>query len=81
MTKDIEEGTGGLFDKRKYILLIAGALLIVFGFILMSGGGTDDLNQFHEEEIFSHVRITLAPYIEFIGYALVIAAIMIKKKS
>ncbi|MGB0167408.1 MAG: DUF3098 domain-containing protein [Luteibaculum sp.] len=63
--------------KTNYKLLIIGIAAIVLGFILMSGGGTDNPNQFNEE-IFSFRRITLAPLICLAGYAFIIYAIMKK---
>ena len=41
-----------LFGKTNYKILIVGIVLIALGFILMSGGGSDDPNVFNEE-IFS----------------------------
>ena len=38
-----------LFKKKNYIVMIIGILFIVIGFILMSGGGSDDPNVFNEE--------------------------------
>lgn len=63
--------------KTNYKLLIAGIAVIVLGYILMSGGGTDNPNQFNPE-IFSFRRITLAPLILLAGYGLVGYAIMKK---
>ncbi|TXC85106.1 DUF3098 domain-containing protein [Luteibaculum oceani] len=63
--------------KSNYKLLIAGIVVIVMGYILMSGGGTDNPNQFNPE-IFSFRRITLAPLILLAGYGLVGYAIMKK---
>ena len=56
-------------------LLIAIAFIVV-GFVLMIGGGSEDPNVFKEDEIFSFRRITLAPILCLIGYALVIYAII-----
>ena len=41
-----------LYSKTNYLLMGISLLLIVVGFILMSGGGTTDPNVFNEE-IFS----------------------------
>ncbi len=67
-----------LFDKRKYTLLIAGLLIIALGFILMIGGGTEDPTKF-SEDIFSFRRITLAPILVILGFALQIYVILSKK--
>lgn len=68
-----------LFGKENYILLIAGIATILLGYILLSGGGTDDPNVF-TREIFSFRRITLAPIVCLIGFGIVMYAIMKKPK-
>lgn len=47
------------FDRMNFILLAVGMVVVIIGFILMSGGGTDD-NTFNPE-IFSAMRIKVAP--------------------
>lgn len=68
-----------LFGKENYILLVAGILIILLGYILLSGGGSDDPNVF-TREIFSFRRITLAPIVCLVGFGLVMYAIMKKPK-
>lgn len=68
-----------LFGKENYYLLIAGIATILLGYILLSGGGTDDPNIF-TREIFSFRRITLAPIVCLIGFGIVMYAIMKKPK-
>jgi len=70
-----------LFDKTNYILMIAGVLLILLGFYFMSGGKSEDVHQFHADEIFSTSRITLAPVLVLLGFVVEIFAIMRKPKS
>ena len=62
--------------KQNYILLIIGFAIIVIGFILMTGGGSDDPAVFNAEELFSFRRITLAPIILLFGFGFEIYAIM-----
>lgn len=69
-----------LFNKEKYIILTIGLVFIVVGFILMTGGGAKDPYSFNPE-IFSFRRITLAPILILIGYAIGIYAIMKKPKD
>ena len=69
-----------LFGKENYILLIAGIAIILFGYILLSGGGTDNPDTF-TREIFSFRRITLAPIVSLIGFGIVMYAIMKKPKE
>tara|TARA_R110002049_G_scaffold305422_1_gene502032 strand:+ start:2320 stop:2553 length:234 start_codon:yes stop_codon:yes gene_type:complete len=66
------------FGKKNYQLLIASAVIVLLGYILMSGGGADNPNEFHYDEIFSPVRITIAPILVLSGFVLAIVAIMKK---
>ena len=69
-----------LFDRRKYLVLIAGLVMLAIGFALMLGGGSEAPDEFNEE-IFGTQRIGVAPWFIFIGLLLPIAAIMMKKKE
>ena len=64
-----------VFGKRNYRFMIIGIIFIALGFILMSGGGSDDPNVFIEE-IYSFRRIRIAPLIVIIGFAIEIYAIL-----
>ncbi len=68
------------FGKENYRLMLIGLALIVVGFLLMSGGGSDDPSKFNPE-IFSFQRITLAPILILAGYVVEIFAIMKKPKD
>jgi len=65
------------FARENYRLLIIGVAVIVIGFVLMIGGGSDDPNVFNPE-IFSFRRITLAPLVALSGFVFIIYAIMKK---
>lgn len=69
-----------LFDTINYKILIIGIAVIVFGFILMSGGGSDDPKVFNEE-IFNFRRIRLAPTLVLIGFGITIYSILKKSKK
>lgn len=60
-----------------YKILLLGFALIVLGFVLMSGGASEDPSVF-SYEIFSWRRITLAPIVVVIGFIVEIYAIMKK---
>lgn len=60
---------------KNYKLMLIGLAVIVLGFILMSGGGSDDPNVFNYE-MFNSRRITLAPILVIGGFAFEIYAIM-----
>lgn len=64
-----------VFTKKNYQLMLVGLAVIALGFILMSGGGSDDPNVFNED-IFSFRRIRLAPTVILIGFAIEIVAIL-----
>jgi len=69
-----------LFDRRKYLVLIAGLVMLGIGFTLMLGGGAESPDEFNPE-IFGTQRIGIAPWFLFIGLVLPIAAIMMKRKD
>ncbi len=77
--KEIKE-TGFALGKENYKLMAIGFAIIVIGFILMAGGGSDDPNIF-SEELFSFRRLTLAPIFLFVGFIFEIYAIMKKPKD
>jgi len=66
-----------LFGKRNYKFMLIGIFFIALGFILMSGGGSDDPNIFNEE-IYSFRRIRLAPMLVIIGFIIEVYAILTK---
>ena len=68
------------FGKENYIITGVGFLCIVIGFILMAGGGSEDPNVF-SEEIFDAQRITVAPIVVLLGFAIEIFGIMYRSKS
>lgn len=68
------------FGKQNYKLLLIGLVLILVGFLLMIGGGSDDPNVF-SEKIFDFRRLTLAPILILAGYVVEIFAIMKKPKD
>lgn len=66
-----------LFKKENYKLLLIGLAVIALGFILMSGGGSDDPKVF-SEDIFSFRRIRLAPTTVLLGFGIAIYSIFKK---
>lgn len=65
--------------RNNFVVMIIAGVLIVLGFILMSGGnsGTDAYNP----DIFSNRRIVVGPMLSFIGFVLMAIAIIIKPKG
>lgn len=67
------------FDRVNYILLVVGMVIVVIGFILMSGGGSTDTA--YNPDIFSARRIKVAPVVCLIGFVSMIYAVMRKPKD
>lgn len=70
-----------IFDKTNYIIMVAGVVVILLGFLLMSGGGTSNHDVFPKEELYSFRRITLAPIVVMIGFGIEIFAILKRPKE
>jgi Protein of unknown function (DUF3098) len=68
------------FGKQNYILLLAGTLLAVLGYVLMTGGGSDDPAVF-SEDLFSFRRMYIAPILILAGLGVVLWGIMKKVKD
>lgn len=68
-----------LFDKVNYMYILGGILLMVIGFVLMSGGNMPDPNTWDESIIYSTRRTVIAPI--FILAGLVVQVLAIFKKS
>ena len=65
-----------LFGKKNYQWMFIGLAFIVIGFILMSGGGSEDPNVF-SDAIYSFRRIRLAPTLVLIGFGIQVYAILL----
>ncbi|MAQ31815.1 MAG: hypothetical protein CMD26_03675 [Flavobacteriales bacterium] len=63
-----------LFGSNNYRVLLISLVLLCFGFILMIGGGSNNLTDFNPE-IFAPRRIIIAPIIIIISYIGVMASI------
>ncbi len=71
-----------LYGKKNYVLMASSVLLIIVGFMLMSGGGSVD-GVTYNPDIFSPRRVVIAPIVCVAGFVLMIYAILVnpKKKS
>ena len=67
-----------LFDRVNYMWMIAGVVLIFIGLALMAGGKSPDPHKFDYDDLYSFRRITLAPILMMIGFAIEVYAIMKK---
>jgi fumarate reductase subunit D len=68
------------FGKRNYQMMIAGVVIIVIGYLLMSGGKSEDPAVF-SDTIFSTRRLTIAPLLIISGLVLEVFAILHRAKD
>ena len=71
---------GFLFEKVNYKILLIGIAVIAIGFILMSGGGSENPDVFNPD-VFSFRRIRLAPTMVLIGFGITIYSILKNNKN
>lgn len=67
--------------RKNYILLLCGIAAIVLGFILLSGGGSENPATEFNHEMFSFRRLYIAPLLLLGGFAFEIYAIMYRPKQ
>lgn len=67
------------FTKINFILLAIGMVIVVLGFILMSGSGSTE--KMFDPDIFSARRIKVAPIVCLIGFISMIFAILYHPKN
>ncbi|MEO6406166.1 MAG: DUF3098 domain-containing protein [Ferruginibacter sp.] len=73
--------TPSLFTKENYILMLVGLAVLAIGFFLMAGGSSADPNVFNAKEVYSPIRITVAPLLIIAGFVIEVIAIMKKPKK
>lgn len=69
---------GFAFGKINYIMIGISVLIVVLGFVMMTGASSSE--QRFAGEIFSFTRISVAPMVCLFGFVSVIAGIMYRKK-
>jgi|GEM_PF-616696 len=67
-----------LFGKTNYLIVLAGVGLMILGFILMIGGGTDDPSVYPADTLYGFQRTVLAPFLVLLGFVVNGYAIMKK---
>ncbi|MEX0636564.1 MAG: DUF3098 domain-containing protein [Ferruginibacter sp.] len=70
--------SNSLFGKENFKWMLIGAGVLTLGFFLMAGGKSADPNVFNDKEVYSHIRITVAPILIIAGFIIEIFAIMKK---
>mgnify|MGYP000953444651 FL=1 len=63
------------FERQNYILMVIGIVVLIIGFLLMIGGGSDDPQVFNYD-LFNFRRLTLSPILIIAGFIIEIFAIM-----
>lgn len=66
------------FDKTNFILLAIGMVVVILGFVLMSGPSSTETA--FEPDIFSVRRVKVAPVICFFGFVFMIYGVLRKPK-
>lgn len=69
-----------LFTKKNYLISCIGLSFILIGFIIMSGGESNDPNIFNEE-IYNFRRIRIAPLLVLLGLGIQVYAILFSSKK
>ena len=67
------------FDKVNYLLLVVGMIIVVIGFLLMTGPASTETA--FEPDIFSARRIKVAPVVCLFGFVSMIYAVVRKPKN
>lgn len=67
------------FDKTNFILLVVSMVIVVIGFLLMTGPASTDAA--YEPDIFSVRRVKVAPVVCLIGFVSMIYAVIRKPKQ
>ena len=73
--------TPSLFDKQNMWQMLLGVGVIAIGMLLMVGGRSNDPNTFNYDEVYSSLRISVAPVLIIIGLGIEIYAIFKKPKT
>ena len=78
--KNNEQKPDFLFEQINYTFLLIGIAVIAVGFILMSGGASEDPTVFNPE-VYNFRRIRLAPAIVLIGFGITVYSVFKKEKT
>jgi len=73
--------TSSLFDKQNMWLMLLGVGVIAIGMLLRVGGRSKDPNTFNYDEVYSTLRVSVAPVLIIIGLGIEIYAIFKKPKA
>jgi hypothetical protein len=69
-----------LFDRTSYLILAGSVVLILVGYFLMQGGGSDD-PAVYNPEMFNFQRLVVAPGLVLVGLLVALFALLRKPKA
>ncbi len=69
-----------LFAKENYKWMLIGLVVMAIGFFVMAGGKNVNPSVFNDKDVYSPMRITIAPILIVAGLVIEIFAIMKKPK-
>jgi hypothetical protein len=67
-----------LFGRTNYLLMVAGAVIVAVGMLLMAGGKSPNPTVFDYKQVYSTTRVTVAPLLIMAGLAIEVYAIFKK---
>ncbi len=77
---EIEDNPRMALSRENYVILAVGFAVILLGFVLMSGGASKSPDEF-DYAMFSWRRITLAPILVLLGFAIEAYGIMKRPRA
>jgi uncharacterized membrane protein YidH (DUF202 family) len=69
-----------LFDRTSYLMLVGSVAIILVGYFLMQGGGSDD-PAVYNPEMFNFQRLVVAPGLVLVGLLVALLAMLRKPKA
>ena len=75
----VDNTTELVFGKRNYLWIIGGFVIMVIGYLLMTGGSMPSKDVWDESLIYSFRRVTLAPFLILLGIVFQVVGIFSKK--
>ena len=70
----ISTSNSNLFEKQNLWLMLLGVAVIAIGMLLMVGGKSKDPNVFNYDDVYSTLRISVAPVLIIIGLGIEISS-------
>lgn len=76
-----ENRYSSLFEKPNLLWMAMGLAIMIIGFLLMSGGRSEDPNVFNPGEVYSTTRITVAPILILVGLVVLVISLFRKPRN